>query len=69
MNNTTKPFENVLLTKEESIATITPNRPQSLNAMSPELMQELKEAAEIVGEDEATRAVIVTGAAKSFCAG
>ena len=62
-------FENVLLSREENIATITLNRPEVLNSMSPGLMEDLGEAVGIAAKDENIRAVIINGAGRAFCAG
>lgn len=51
------------------IATLTLNRAQKHNAMSAEMIAELTQAASQLGADDAVRAVILTGAGKSFCAG
>lgn len=51
------------------IATLTLNRAQKHNAMSAEMIAELRQAAAQLGADGAVRAVIMTGAGKSFCAG
>lgn len=69
MDLSKKQYETVLVSREEAITTITLNRPEVLNAMSPQLMADLGEAAEMVSKDEETRAVIITGAGRAFCAG
>src|SRR5262245_25968133 len=48
---------------------LTLNRPQSLNALSTELLDALDDAAVAAGEDDAVHAVIVRGAGRAFCAG
>jgi len=53
----------------EGVRTITLNRPQVLNAMNAELVGALAEAFEAANADDATRAIIFTGAGKAFCAG
>lgn len=50
------------------IGTLTLNRPDSLNAMSPELIGEMKEIFEWLA-GQPLRALIVTGAGGAFCAG
>ena len=50
------------------VATITLNRPESLNAMNMEMCRELMSAA-LDCEEAQVRAVVVTGAGKAFCAG
>lgn len=62
-------FGTILYAVENSILTITLNRPDKLNAMTPTLLRELKEAFEEAGKDQAVRVVIVTGAGRGFCAG
>ena len=62
-------YEALILRKEDSVATITLNRPERLNAISPELISELISATEDIGQDESVRAVILTGAGRAFCAG
>jgi 2-(1,2-epoxy-1,2-dihydrophenyl)acetyl-CoA isomerase len=50
------------------VATITLNRPESLNAMNMEMCRELMSAV-LDCEEARVRAVVVTGAGKAFCAG
>lgn len=51
------------------IATLTLSRADRHNALSGQMMDELTAAAEALGKDAAVRAVVLTGAGKSFCAG
>lgn len=51
------------------VRTITLNRPGSLNAMNRALIDDLARAFEDANADPATRAIILTGAGKAFCAG
>ena len=53
----------------QGVATITLNRPDNMNAMSPAMAAELHEAALAIDANSEVRAVIVTGAGKVFCAG
>lgn len=63
-------FENLLLTTENGICTITINRPDKLNALNKKTVQELGAAFEQVKKDDSVKAVILTGAGpKSFVAG
>ncbi|MBI2964140.1 MAG: enoyl-CoA hydratase [Deltaproteobacteria bacterium] len=59
----------VLLNKAESIATVTLNRPEAMNALSLELRRALVEAFRDVARDEGVGVVILTGAGRAFCAG
>ncbi len=52
-----------------AIATLTLNRPRSLNALSRELRARLAEAFVELASDDATRVVILTGAGRAFTAG
>ncbi|MFC1858220.1 enoyl-CoA hydratase/isomerase family protein [Thermodesulfobacteriota bacterium] len=60
---------NVAVHKTAAIATVTLNRPDVLNAASPDMMRDLSEALGIVANDDSVRAVIVNGAGSSFSAG
>jgi 2-(1,2-epoxy-1,2-dihydrophenyl)acetyl-CoA isomerase len=51
------------------IGTLTLNRPDSLNAMSPELIGELLTAASWLADRAPLRALIVTGAGRAFSSG
>ncbi len=52
-----------------AVAQVTLNRPERLNAMNSELIQDLHRALDQVGADNEIRAVILTGAGRGFCAG
>ena len=63
-------FENLTVTHRDAIATVTVDRPEKLNAMTRETLQELEQAFDALASDDAVRAVIVTGAGdKAFVAG
>ncbi|MXU63893.1 crotonase/enoyl-CoA hydratase family protein [Oceanomicrobium pacificus] len=51
------------------IATLTLDQPDTHNALSPAMADALTAAAAEINADESLRAVILTGAGKSFCAG
>jgi enoyl-CoA hydratase/carnithine racemase len=53
----------------DGIATITLNRPEQMNACSGELLARLGEFYRRCDEDDAVRAVVVTGAGRAFCSG
>jgi len=61
--------ENVLVKRTENIAVVTLNRPDKLNALSPELIKELIETLGEVINDDRIRAMVLTGAGRAFCAG
>jgi len=62
-------YENILFEISEGIATITLNRPDKLNAYTTEMGDEVVDAIRKVRDDEAVRAVILTGSGRGFCAG
>jgi 2-(1,2-epoxy-1,2-dihydrophenyl)acetyl-CoA isomerase len=62
-------FETLTFLVTDSVATITMNRPEAMNAMSPSMGKELHLAALAIDERPDVRAVILTGAGKVFCAG
>jgi len=63
-------FENLLVSVEEKIATVTINRPKVLNALNKETLLEIKAAFTALASDSAVKVVILTGAGeKSFVAG
>ena len=61
---------NVLLESvADGVATLTMNRPESLNALSEEMLEGFLEALPRLASDSNVGSVIVTGAGKAFCAG
>lgn len=63
-------MSNVKLETEGHVARITLDRPDKLNAMTPEMTDELRAHVAAVNADDEVRAVVLTGAGqKSFCAG
>lgn len=62
--------QHVLLTVDAGIATITIARPEKMNALNTQVLQELDQVLEAVAGDDGIRAAIVTGAGeKAFGAG
>ncbi len=61
--------DTMLLDVSDRIATLTLNRPDKLNALTGEMMEELAPLMERLAEDEEVRCVVVTGAGRGFCAG
>lgn len=63
-------FENILLEKRDKTTIITINRPDSLNALNGNTIQELSNALELLENDTECRVIIITGSGqKSFVAG
>ncbi|MCA1823833.1 MAG: enoyl-CoA hydratase-related protein, partial [Mycobacteriales bacterium] len=59
----------VLYDVTAGVATITLNRPDALNAFNAAMKAGMKEAISAATEDDAVRAVVVTGAGRAFCVG
>ena len=62
-------YETILYDKSGPVLTITLNRPEALNAISPQLTLELHQALDEGDADGEVRAIIVTGAGRAFSAG
>ncbi|MCU1289411.1 MAG: phenylacetate degradation, enoyl-CoA hydratase paaB [Acidobacteria bacterium] len=61
-------FETVTYELNETVAIITLNRPEALNALSLQLTLDLRSAIQAAIDDQA-RAVVLTGAGRAFCSG
>ncbi len=53
----------------DGIARITLNRPEKRNALSPELIEAIKDALARSAQDESVRVVLLSGAGSDFCSG
>ncbi|OKO81098.1 crotonase/enoyl-CoA hydratase family protein [Bradyrhizobium sp. AS23.2] len=62
-------FKTITTEISDNILTITMNRPDHLNAMTIEQIDEMIVAFDIADNDDNVRVVIVTGAGRAFCAG
>jgi 2-(1,2-epoxy-1,2-dihydrophenyl)acetyl-CoA isomerase len=61
--------ELVIFEKTDGVASITLNQPQTLNALTYDMVLRLREIVDEVRNDRAVRAVILTGAGRGFCSG
>lgn len=59
----------LLIERSDGVATVTLNRPDSMNSLSVELKQALVSAVEELGADGSVRAVVLTGNGRGFCVG
>ena len=59
----------VLIDRKEGYAVLTLNRPESLNALNPDMMAELCAALHMLDVDDTCSAIVLTGAGRGFCAG
>lgn len=57
------------ISSTNSVTTVTINRPDALNALNSQVLKELREAFSEIDADNACKAVILTGAGRSFVAG
>jgi len=59
----------LLIERSDGVATLTLNRPDSMNSLSVQLKQALVSAVEELAADESVRAVVLTGTGRGFCVG
>ena len=64
-----KTFKTVNLDIENNIAAISLNRPESLNAMNRQLIDDVAQAFDEANRDKHAKVIIFTGNGKAFCAG
>ena len=62
-------YETLLVEQDESVLTITLNRPERLNAVDRVMHRELEEVFGEVSFDGSVSALVVTGAGRGFCSG
>jgi enoyl-CoA hydratase/carnithine racemase len=62
-------YEFVKLEREEGVATLTLNRPSTLNSWNQKMRDELREAVREVAGDDALRVAVITGEGRAFSAG
>src|SRR5438093_6491596 len=62
-------MSDLLESTENGITTLTLNRPERLNALSPAMTAGLKEALERLSTDREVGAIVIAGAGRGWCAG
>lgn len=62
-------YETILYEKANGVAVITLNRPQALNAFTPQMNTELQDALKDAERDSTIRCFLITGSGRAFCAG
>jgi enoyl-CoA hydratase len=62
-------YENILVETRDRVGLVTLNRPKALNALSPDLMNELTQALDAFEADEGIGCIVITGNEKAFAAG
>ncbi len=63
------PYETLRLERADRVATLTLDRPQALNALSPQMVEDLHAALDEAVADTTLKALVVRGAGRAFCAG
>jgi 2-(1,2-epoxy-1,2-dihydrophenyl)acetyl-CoA isomerase len=61
--------ETLLVSLDRGVLTIRLNRPAALNALSPQMVDELAETLDEAGNDDNVRVVVLAAAGRAFCAG
>jgi len=69
MSETATAEEELLVARENSVVTLTLNRPAVLNALTHNMMLGLMSELKNAEKDPSVRAVVITGAGRAFCAG
>ena len=62
-------YKTILVENADGITTVTLNRPEKRNAMSPQLHMDMWDVLNRLEADDATRVLVITGAGQAFCAG
>ena len=62
-------YQEIIYETQDRIATITFNRPEVHNAMSPTLRHETRHALKTAEADDSVSVIVIQGAGKSFCSG
>lgn len=62
-------YDTITFDKEDSIAILTLNRPERLNAWTTQMNMDIVDAVRNANEDPNIGAIVVTGAGRGFCAG
>ena len=62
-------YQHILYETKDKIATITLNRPDRMNAWTPIMERDVRQAMETASADDNVRVIVLTGAGRAFCAG
>jgi enoyl-CoA hydratase len=62
-------YQNILVDQQDGIVTLTLNRPESLNAMTVDMGDEVTQFVQELKKDQSARVLILTGAGRAFSAG
>lgn len=64
-----KTYKEIILVVENGVAVVTLNRPDRLNAWTPTMGEEIRNALLEARDSDDVRAIVLTGAGRGFCAG
>ena len=62
-------YETINYETKNEVGWITLNRPNKLNAFTSQMNQEVIQALKVAKQDDAVRAIVITGEGKAFCSG
>ena len=62
-------YETLIVEAHDAVTLIRLNRPQALNALNDQLMDELTAALDVAEADDAVRCMVITGSERAFAAG
>ncbi len=62
-------YKQITVKTENRVTTLTLNRPDKLNAWTPLMADEVRDAVGLAGVDPECRCIVITGAGRGFCAG
>lgn len=62
-------YSDIIYEKKNTVATVTLNRPQAMNACTIKTYEEIADALHDAQRDDEIRVVVITGAGRGFCAG
>lgn len=62
-------YQTILYSVDQAVATIRLNRPDRRNALTQDMLSELRTAIEDIADDDDVRAIVITGEGPTFCSG
>ncbi len=62
-------YEHIVYDEADGLVTVTINRPEKLNALAAQTLEELIHAVDRVRDEGAARALLLTGKGRAFCSG
>lgn len=59
----------VILSRDQTVATVSFNRPEAMNALTPEMLTLAGDHVQALAQDQAVRVIVLTGEGRAFSAG